>query len=56
MFRYKCTVFGENKMPVLKTVASGKLLFARIFSLYYNLYLLYLIDISDEVTTDRRTL
>jgi len=39
-------------MPVLKTVANGKLLFARILSLHYNLYLLYSIDINDEVTTD----
>ena len=39
-------------MTVLKTVANGKPLFARIFSLCYNSYLLYLIDINDEVTTD----
>ena len=27
MFRYKCTIFSENEMSVLKTIASGKLLF-----------------------------
>jgi hypothetical protein len=27
MFRRKCTIFSENKMSVLKTIVSGKLLF-----------------------------
>jgi len=52
MFQYKFTVFRENKVSVLKIITNGKLLFATIFSLYYNLYLFYLIDINDEVTTD----
>ena len=33
MSQYKCTIFRENKMPVLKPTANDKLLFARSFHL-----------------------
>jgi len=33
MLWYMCTIFRENRMPVLKPFANDKMLFARFFSL-----------------------
>jgi hypothetical protein len=39
MFRYKRTIFRERNMPVLKPIASDKLLFTRFHSLQYLSYI-----------------
>jgi hypothetical protein len=40
MFWDKCTIFRENKMPVLKPVVNDKLLFTRFFLFIYLKYIL----------------